>query len=721
MILYTTAAVVLVAVLTFLSYEIQDFFRAQKTDIKTIAEVVARNSSGALPFQDREDAQRTLNSLEAEKTVRVAVLYDETGVIFAYYPDNAPDSTLPLNPGPDRAEYDYQGWKLVVVTPVIEKLRVGTLYVEADLSPLVARLQVYAVVVALVLAGSFGVAYLISFWIERRVTQPILELAQVAARVSEHRDYSVRAVKRTEDEIGALTAAFNEMLSEIAERDMALRQSTERLQLALEASQTGTWDWDVRSDRLIWDHHLHNMFGLSPGEFRQTYVDFINRVHPEDRAEIDQLVSRSLEQKREFTGEFRVLWPDKSIHHVTARGRTFSDETGKVARMAGVAIDVTEERKAEQNLRESEERFWTMADAAPVLIWTSDMDKGRHYFNKSWLRFTGRPIEQETGEGWVEGMHPEDREAARIAYAQAWNLRREFEIEYRLRRADGEHRIMREKGIPRFSPDGGFRGYIGSCLDITDIRNVQAELERRVEARTSELAESNRELESFTYSVSHDLRAPLRHINAFAKIIEEGYGEKLDDDGKRYLGRIQAGAKNMGALVDDLLHLSRVGRQEFAMLPCNLDEIVAELVEETRHEHVGRAIEWRLGPLGQARCDAGLMRRALTNLISNAVKYTRGREKAVIELGKTLRSGEPVYFIKDNGVGFDMKYASKLFGVFQRLHTADEFEGTGVGLAIVDRIIRRHGGKIWAEAELDKGAKFEFILGGKVQDESRGS
>jgi two-component system sensor histidine kinase/response regulator len=242
------------------------------------------------------------------------------------------------------------------------------------------------------------------------------------------------------------------------------------------------------------------------------------------------------------------------------------------------------------------------------------------------------------------------------------------------------------------------------------IRKFNEELEHRVQARTAELEAANKELETFSYSVSHDLRAPLRHIDGFARILLETHGSQLDLGGQKYLERIGAAAQNMGAIIDDLLKLAQVGRQQLNLQSASLGALVEEVRSEFLTEIQGRQIEWKLGALPSLQCDAGLIKQAFTNLIGNSIKYTRPREKAVIEIGQTVTNGTPAFFIRDNGAGFDMKYAGKLFGAFQRLHRAEDFEGTGIGLATVQRIIRRHGGNIWAESEVDNGATFFFTL-----------
>jgi signal transduction histidine kinase len=241
-------------------------------------------------------------------------------------------------------------------------------------------------------------------------------------------------------------------------------------------------------------------------------------------------------------------------------------------------------------------------------------------------------------------------------------------------------------------------------------RNLKNSNER-LERRTSELSETNIELESFAYSVAHDLRAPLRHITGYSHVLTQDYGSSLDAEGQRYLEKIGDGAQRMGHLVDDLLSLSKVGLQALALEATSLDMLLRQVVEELGPECSGRDIEWRIGSLFTAECDPGLMKQVFVNLLSNAVKYSGKRERAVIEVGQVMEGDERVIFVRDNGAGFEMQYVGKLFGVFQRLHKARDFEGTGVGLAIVQRIIRKHGGRIWAEAALDHGATFFFTLG----------
>jgi PAS domain S-box-containing protein len=255
--------------------------------------------------------------------------------------------------------------------------------------------------------------------------------------------------------------------------------------------------------------------------------------------------------------------------------------------------------------------------------------------------------------------------------------------------------------------------YVTAAIrDISDRKRAESEirtLNLELQQRIAELAASNQELEAFSYSVSHDLRAPLRQIDGFSKLLEEA-SDSLNGDQRECLRQIRLGTRQMGQLVDALLNFARLGRQSLNVQPVELRALVEEIIAELQKQIHDRDVNWCLGPLARANCDRALLRQALWNLLSNAVKFTSKCKQAVIEVGETRLDEQRVLFVRDNGVGFNMKYADKLFGVFQRLHLQEEFEGTGVGLAIVHRIILKHGGRIWAQSEPGLGATFFFTL-----------
>jgi PAS domain S-box-containing protein len=297
------------------------------------------------------------------------------------------------------------------------------------------------------------------------------------------------------------------------------------------------------------------------------------------------------------------------------------------------------------------------------------------------------------------------------------------------------------RGSPLKDRDGVIRGGVAAFRDITqrkaderEIQKLNDDLENKVAERTAQLETANKELEAFSYSVSHDLRAPLRHISGFSRMLVEEFGSTLDPEAQHYLEHIQEGTRKMGLLVDGLLSLARVGRNALNLHPTRLNPIIADVIAMLQPESEGRQVEWIISDLPAVECDPILIKQVFQNLLANALKFTRPRVSAdgsakarmpaqalpaVIEVGHKEKDGQLVFMVRDNGVGFNMKYADKLFGVFQRLHSAEEFEGTGIGLVTVQRIVHRHGGRVWAEGEVDKGAVFYFTLDAEKQTESK--
>jgi len=250
---------------------------------------------------------------------------------------------------------------------------------------------------------------------------------------------------------------------------------------------------------------------------------------------------------------------------------------------------------------------------------------------------------------------------------------------------------------------------------VRRLRLENAALERRVRERTAELEAANQELESFSYSVSHDLRAPVRHIDGFAELLDQTTDSTISEKDRRYLQLIIKAAKQMSQLIDDLLDFSRMGRAEMRRTRVNLQVLLEKVLQSLQPEMEGRHILWKKDPLPEVQADPALLQQVFSNLLFNAIKYSRPRDPAQIEIGSKIEGEERVFFVRDNGVGFDMRYADKLFGVFQRLHSKEEFEGTGIGLANVQRIIHRHGGKVWAEGVEDGGATFYFSMPNEIK------
>jgi PAS domain S-box-containing protein len=375
---------------------------------------------------------------------------------------------------------------------------------------------------------------------------------------------------------------------------------------------------------------------------------------------------------------------------------------------------------ANEDILHSHERLELAQKVAMIGVFDYNLDVECATWSAGMFEIYGVPDTGQTitREFWQSLMLPESMAIANRKFDEQVETTGIIDIEFQIRRPDGAIRWITSRG--KLFPDrtGKKVRLVGVNADITEpktreeeARSLNVLLECRVEERTAELRVANKELESFSYSVSHDLRAPLRHMDGFARILKEEFSANLPPDGVRYLDRIVHAANQMGHLVDDLLDLSRINRKEFLRRRVALRDLVEEVRKDLAADLEGRSVEWGIETLPEADCDPGLVKIVFTNLISNALKFTRPRPVARIEIGVCSDSEQPEVFIRDNGVGFDSKYADKLFGVFQRLHRDEEFEGTGVGLATVQRIIHRHGGEIRAESRPGEGAVFYFTLG----------
>jgi PAS domain S-box-containing protein len=385
-----------------------------------------------------------------------------------------------------------------------------------------------------------------------------------------------------------------------------------------------------------------------------------------------------------------------------------------------VIRDISERRMAETELRENESRFRLFYEQAPVAYQLLDAQALIQDVNRSWLKLLGYSKDQVIGKAFVEFLHES-------SIPQFYSAFDEFQItgevqgeEFEILRASGTSMIVSLSGKASYDGHGGIHEAHCILYDITEkrlaeekIHRLNEELERRVLARTAQLEAANRELEAFSYSVSHDLRAPLRAIDGFSRILSEEYNAELPSDAQHYLGRVRENTATMSNLIDNLLSFSRLSRHPLKKQLTDFRPLVEQSLELLCGENPDRVINFSIHDLPPCLADPTLLKQVFVNLLSNAIKFTGKVEHPVVEVGCLQETKGNIYYVKDNGVGFDMQYASKLFGVFQRLHRMEEFGGTGVGLAIVQRIIHRHGGRIWATSEPNQGATFCFTLEGE--------
>lgn len=396
---------------------------------------------------------------------------------------------------------------------------------------------------------------------------------------------------------------------------------------------------------------------------------------------------------------------------------------GPEEEIVAFVLDITERKRADEEKQATEERLRLFVEHAPASLAMFDREMRYLSVSRRWLGDYGLGERDLLGLSHYE-IFPEidDRWKAIHKRALAGEVVRDDSD--RFDRLDGSVQWLRWEVRPWHDASGKVCGIVVFSEDITerklaeaeiqalheDLQRHAAELEQRVRERTVELEAANKDLESFSYSVSHDLRAPLRAINGFARILTEDQGDKLDAEGRRVLGVVCDEASRMGHLIDDLLQFSRLGRKPLQKSVTDMTALVRAIYEELRAQTPERTVDFVLDSLPDVPADPALLRQVWFNLLDNAWKFTRHREHARIVLSGSIQAGEAIYSVADNGAGFDMRYAGKLFGVFQRLHALEEFEGTGVGLALVQQVVRRHGGRVWAEGAVDGGATFSFSL-----------
>ncbi|MFB9991279.1 GAF domain-containing protein [Deinococcus oregonensis] len=385
-----------------------------------------------------------------------------------------------------------------------------------------------------------------------------------------------------------------------------------------------------------------------------------------------------------------------------------------LARRASLALDNAE---LLQSAQASEARYRALTEATDQYVWTNSAEGEMLGEQPGWAALTGQTPAEYQGHGWSVRLHEEDRAEAVEAWHEALRLRSKYQVEQRVLVRDGSYRHFLVRAVPLLDAGGEIQEWVGLHSDVTELRQAELqlrawneELERRVAQNTEELRAANAELDAFNHSVSHDLRAPVRHVLGFAGLLRRGAEEKLGAREQRLLAQVETSAQHMNTLIDELLAFARLSREPLRATAVNLGMLVREIQTVLEPEVGTRQVEWRIGTLPMVSGDPQLLKFALINLLSNAVKYTSTRPTAQIEVSGEQRGDEVVFWVRDNGVGFDPRYAGRLFGVFQRLHSQQEFEGVGIGLANVARIVARHGGRVWAESAVNAGATFFISL-----------
>jgi len=539
------------------------------------------------------------------------------------------------------------------------------------------------------------------------VTQPLQKLTR------QLRDLSNRNASSQEnpgDEIAQLKQAFTVLIDDLNQRQASLIETAEAnriLRVALEKSEEGIVMADTENRATLWNYGAEQMSGWSAAEvLGKTPAELGMQALDE---ELFKIIQADLRHGKIL--QVDGIRPKKNGEMIFI-GSTVSplfDAQNNFTGTLTTMRDITALKKIEEALRVSEEKFSKAFHANPDFIMISRLNDGLIIeVNEGFERLSGMPAKEAVGKKtldfsfWADPLEREDM----IAKLEADGLVRDFESEW-ISSTGERHTVLSSATSFELAGD---QHIISSARDITEFKKVQEEIRRLNDELEDRVSERTAELESFSYSVSHDLRAPLRAINGFARVIEEDHSQQIGEDGRNLLERIIRNAVRMSGLIDDLLDFSRVARTPLNLRTIDMAAMVREVLSELQEDEADRDIELQLGVLPAVRADISLMRQVWVNFICNALKYSRGREKTVICIEGEWKAGEAHYSIRDNGAGFDMQYADKLFKVFQRLHSPSSFEGTGIGLAIVSRIITRHHGRVWAEGALEQGATFHFSL-----------
>ena len=497
-----------------------------------------------------------------------------------------------------------------------------------------------------------------------------------------------------------------------------LARERQRLLNIVEGTHVGTWVWQVQTGELHLDEQWARMIGCELDELAPfTIQTWHGRMHPADRPRVERALERHFSGKSQyFECESRLRHKDGQWVWVLDRGKVSAwSRSGRPQLMSGTQMDISEKQAAQTALRASEEHFRHLFEHTLDGILQVLPDGSVLYANPAACRLFGMSqdaIRQRGRAGLVE-----PRDARFSAFMEQTFMTGEARGELTMVRADGS-RFECELSSSRYLSQTGESHTNIFLRDITlrkraeaEVRALNTELEERVQRRTAQLEAANRELEAFSYSVAHDLRSPLNSIDGFSHMLQKALSGESTERSRHHLSRIRAAVRQMGELTDGLLSLAHLARASLRSEPVDLSEMAAQLLERCRERDPARVVNVQVEHDLRVTGDPALLRQVMANLLDNAWKFTAGTPAAEISVGRTSgEHGEEVYFVRDNGAGFDMAYVDKLFGTFQRLHSPGEFAGTGIGLATSHRIISRHGGRIWAEGEVDRGATFYFTL-----------
>jgi PAS domain S-box-containing protein len=700
----------LLACLALMAYDVIAFRTTTVRNVAIQAQLIA--SVSTLVFNDRPTAERTLNALSAAPHIEGAGLYQPDGRLFASYVRDQDVSPLvvPGRSSDMTPRYTFDDWRLHVVHPVLlDGVPMGLVYIRSDLQELTSRLLQYVLLVGVVLMVSMTASLLVSRVARESIARPIVELAAVATRVSREQDYSVRATSIGQGELGALISAFNDMLAQIQKGDRSLHESYDLLREATARATDLAAIVDASDDAIIgasvtgiirtWNAAAARLYGYPADEAIGQSVRLI--VPPEFQDEMDGILAAGA--AGESVTHLQTVRVTKSgrLVDVALTISPIRDRSGAVIGVSTVARDVTQERQIE-------ERFRLAVESSPSGVLLVDGSGRIVLTNREVERMFGYEPQELVGQP-VDMLLKDPRKVPRIdlredLLAGAQNRRLGQGRDIHGRRKDGSA-FPAEIGInPLTTREGPL-----TLIVIADISERVAML-ALLEEQTTELRRSNDELMQFAYVASHDLQEPLRMVASYTELLASRYRGHLDERGDKYVRYITEGATRMQRLVRDLLAYARVGRQTTPMVPVNLNEVCQHVIEDLKPliDDAGAIVV--VTPLPTLMSIETQIGQVLQNLIGNAIVF-RSQERPCRVTVSAERDGDAWRMvIEDNGIGIDMKFHDRVFEIFQRLHERGTYDGTGIGLAVVKRIVERHGGRVGFHSIPGQGTRFWFTL-----------
>jgi PAS domain S-box-containing protein len=714
-VLVTTAIAVAVAGVAMLTHDLTVYRQSWAVDLSNEADILALSTAPALAFDDHVVAERNLSALRVRPRVKVAAIYSQNGNLYASYVREGASAPAHV---PPIAGVRVNGWRIEVAKAVVRSGEsLGTIYLRAEYDVL-PRVVTYLEIFALVTVLSMLVAYAFSRRLQTVITEPLEAMTSVAHNIVSRRDYSLRAQKTTDDEIGVVVVAFNSMLDEVEARsralhdEIAVRESAEaalgiataRLESTMAAAEIGSWVWDVRSNHFAADRNLAALYGLeNEYELNGDPMRHRRQIHAEDLPSVRAAEEAAMTSGVLASTEFRVTLPNGTERWMARRGKVQLDSDGKAIFISGVLIDITAQKIAERALRSSEKLYRAIGESIDYGVWLCDPQGRNMYASESFLKLLGMTQEQYSTLGWGKVLHPDDAAATAAAWLECMRFGRVWYREHRVLGVDGRYHPILAQGVPIKDEGGAITGWAGINLDISQLK-----------ATEEALRDADRRKDEFLATLAHELRNPLAPIRHAVKLLET----KSADDNQQKWARDIIGrqVQRMALLLDDLLDVSRItrGRLDLKLDIVDLHAIIDAAVETARPmiDSKQQRLTVQLPPNAmQLNVDSLRLSQSLSNLLTNATKYTDPGGR--IALGATVTPDEIILSVKDSGIGLDPKTIPGLFEMFSQVDSAiDRTEGgLGIGLALVKGLVALHGGTVEGiSAGIGHGSEFAIRL-----------